>query len=170
MWRWAMITEKSQYILSRGCGIISRRFLTLESSEKFRAPGENQTHDPLSSSSDTLATELLDALWRAGWKFNYNYTSHERDEDSCLIIQCRSMGRASPPPQKKKIDRHVLFGQRPRPSRCSSVESVHFSSIKPENYLFMASTKKNWAGIKQGVLLKWEINALERLKMLFQRP
>ena len=109
MWRWAMITEKPQCILSsyrnppRGCGIISRRFLTLESSEKFRAPGENQTHDPLSFSSDTLATELLDALWRAGSKFNHNYTSHERDEDSCLLIQCRSMGRASPaPPQKKK--------------------------------------------------------------------
>ena len=144
-----MITEKPQYILSsyrnppRGCGIISRRFLTLESSEKFRAPGENQTHDPLSSSSDALATELLDALWRAGSKFNYNYTSHERDEDSCLIIQCRSMGRPSPRPPQEKVDRHVLFGQRPRPSRCSSVESVHFTSIKPENYLFMASTKKN---------------------------
>ena len=105
-----MITEKPQYILSsyrnppRGFGIISRRFLTVESSEKFRAPGENQTHDPLSSSSDALATELLDALWRAGSKFNYNYTSHERDEDSCLIIQCRSMGRPSlPPPLKNKL-------------------------------------------------------------------
>ena len=142
-----MITEKPQYILSsyrnppRGCRIISRRFLTLESSEKFRAPGENQTHDPPSSSSDALATELLDALWRAGSKFNYNYTSHDRDEDSCLIIECRSMGRPRLPPPPPH--RHVLFGQRPRPSRCSSVESVHFSSIKPENYLFMASTKKN---------------------------
>ena len=104
-----MITEKPQYILSsyrnppRGCRIISRRFLTLESSEKFRAAGENQTHDPPSSSSDALATELLDALWRAGSKFNYNYTSHERDEDSCLIIECRSMGRPrlpSPPPKE----------------------------------------------------------------------
>ena len=42
--------------------------------KKFRAPGENQTHDPPSSSSDGLTTELLEALWRAGSKLCYNYT------------------------------------------------------------------------------------------------
>ena len=34
----------------------------------------------------------------------------------------------------------------------------------------MASTKKNEARIKQSTLFKWKINALGRLKMLFQRP
>ena len=55
-----------------------RRILIPESSEKFRAPGENQTHDPQSSSSDARTTELLEALWREGSKFHYNYTSHRR--------------------------------------------------------------------------------------------
>ena len=41
-----------------------------ESSEKLRAPGENQIHD---SSSDALATEPLEALCPPGSKFNYNY-------------------------------------------------------------------------------------------------
>ena len=34
----------------------------------------------------------------------------------------------------------------------------------------MASTKKNQVNIKQSTFLKWEINALGRLKMIFQRP
>ena len=37
---------------------------------------ENQTHDPLISSSDGLYSELLETLGGAGWKFNDNYTSH----------------------------------------------------------------------------------------------
>ena len=40
------------------------------------------------------------------------------------------------------FDRHVKSGQRARSSRCSSVQSVHFGSIKRQNYLIMASTKK----------------------------
>ena len=43
--------------------------------KKFRAPGENRTHDPPSSSSNALTTELLEALWRGGSKFYNNYTS-----------------------------------------------------------------------------------------------
>ena len=39
--------------------------------KKFRALGENRTHDPPSSNSDALTTELLQALWRVGWKLNY---------------------------------------------------------------------------------------------------
>ena len=31
----------------------------------LRAPGENRTQDPPSSSSDSLTPELLEALWRA---------------------------------------------------------------------------------------------------------
>ena len=31
--------------------------------KEFRAPGENRTHDPLSSSLDALTSELLEALW-----------------------------------------------------------------------------------------------------------
>ena len=38
-----------------------RRIVIPQSSKKFRAPGENRTHDPLSSSSDTLTIELLEA-------------------------------------------------------------------------------------------------------------
>ena len=48
--------------------------------KKIRAPGENRTYDRPSSCSDALTTQLLEALWRAGSKFNYNYTSH-RSED-----------------------------------------------------------------------------------------
>lgn len=44
-----------------------------ESSEKLRAPGENQIHDPPSSSSDALATEPLEALCPPGSKFYSNY-------------------------------------------------------------------------------------------------
>ena len=47
------------------------QFLYQKAQKKFWAPGENQTHNPLSSSLDAL-----EALWRAGSKFNYNYTSH----------------------------------------------------------------------------------------------
>ena len=39
---------------------------TRKLSKKFRAPGENRTHDPPSSSSDALTTDLLEALWRTG--------------------------------------------------------------------------------------------------------
>ena len=35
-----------------------------------------KNHYPPSTSSEALNTELLEALWRAGLKFNYNYTSH----------------------------------------------------------------------------------------------
>ena len=38
--------------------------------KKFRAPGENRNHYPPSTSSEALNTELLEALWRAGLKFN----------------------------------------------------------------------------------------------------
>ena len=41
-------------------------FLYQKAKKSFRAPGENRTHDPPSSSSDALTTELLEALWRAG--------------------------------------------------------------------------------------------------------
>ena len=34
--------------------------------ETIPAPGDNQTHDPPSSSSDALITELLKTLWRMG--------------------------------------------------------------------------------------------------------
>ena len=47
------------------------------------------------------------------------------------------------------------LNQRPRSSRCSSVQCVHFGSIRRENYSFMASTKKSQAGFKQSALLKW---------------
>ena len=40
----------------------------------LRASGENQTHDPPSSSSDTPATELLE--WWVGWvKFQATFPS-----------------------------------------------------------------------------------------------
>ena len=41
-------------------------FLYHKVQERFRAAGENRTHDPGSFSSD--------ALWRAGSEFNHNYT------------------------------------------------------------------------------------------------
>ena len=63
----------------------------------------------------------------------------------------RGWGGLAPPP----IILTGTFGQWPRSSHCSSVQCVHFGSIKRENYFFMASTKKN--------------HALRRLKMLFQR-
>ena len=47
-----------------------------EAQKKFCAQDENRTHDSPSSSSDTLSTELLEVLWRAGSEFNYNYNSH----------------------------------------------------------------------------------------------
>ena len=50
-------------------------FLYHKAQKKFQAPAENRTHGPSSSSSDALTTELLEALWRAGSEFNYNYTS-----------------------------------------------------------------------------------------------
>ena len=40
------------------------------------------------------------------------------------------------PPPRNNFDRHV---QRPRSSRYSSVQCVHFRSIKREDYSFMAS-------------------------------
>ena len=52
------------------------KFLYQKAQKNLRAPGENRTHDPPSSSSDALTTELLKALWRAGSKLNCNYTSH----------------------------------------------------------------------------------------------
>ena len=39
--------------------------------KKFRDLGENRTHDPPSSNSDSLTTELREALWRVGSKLNY---------------------------------------------------------------------------------------------------
>ena len=45
-------------------------FLYQNDPTKFRAPGENQTHDPPSVSSDALTTEPLEVLRRAGSKFN----------------------------------------------------------------------------------------------------
>ena len=51
-------------------------FLDQKAQNKFQAPGEGRTHDTPSSSSDALTTKLLVALWRAGLKFNHNYTSH----------------------------------------------------------------------------------------------
>ena len=50
-------------------------FLYQKAPKKIQAPGENRTHDPSSFSSDAPTTELLEALWRAGSEFNYNYTS-----------------------------------------------------------------------------------------------
>ena len=50
-------------------------FLYQKAPEKIQAPGKNRTHDPSSFSSDAPTTELLEALWRAGSEFNYNYTS-----------------------------------------------------------------------------------------------
>ena len=44
--------------------------------KEFRAPGENRTHDPLSSSLKALTPELLEASWQAESKFNSNKTSH----------------------------------------------------------------------------------------------
>ena len=60
-------------------------------------------------------------------------------------------GTWAPP---NNFDGQVWFGQRPHFSRCSSVQCVHFNSIKRENCLFMASTKKNQAGIKQIAVFK----------------
>ena len=66
-------------------------------------------------------------------------------------------GGAGPP---NNFDSHV---QRPRSSGCFSVQRVHFGSIKRENDIFMAS-------VILVTYKKREINALGRLKMLFQRP
>ena len=52
------------------------QFLYQKAQKKFWAAGDNQTDNPLSSSLDAPTTELLEALWWAGSKFNYNYTSH----------------------------------------------------------------------------------------------
>ena len=72
----AWYRQSSVGVYLQGKYLEEGHFLTPESSEKFRAPGENRTHDPPSSSADALTTELLEALWRAGSKFKYNYTSH----------------------------------------------------------------------------------------------
>ena len=50
-------------------------FLYQKAPKKIQAPGENRIHDPSSFSSDAPTTELLEALWRAGSEFNYDYTS-----------------------------------------------------------------------------------------------
>lgn len=39
-------------------------------------PDEIQTHNPPSSRSEGLTSELLEVLWQAGTKFSYNYASH----------------------------------------------------------------------------------------------
>ena len=54
----------------------------------------------------------------------------------------------------------TLFGQRPRSSRCSSVQFVYFGSIKRENYLFMASTVKTC----------WKLKLSEGWKCYFRDP
>ena len=51
-------------------------FLCQNAQRKFRAPGENQTHDSRSSRESALTTELLEALWQVRPKFNHNYNSH----------------------------------------------------------------------------------------------
>ena len=43
--------------------------------KKFRAPGESQTHDPPGVSSDALTAKPLEALWRAGSKFNVTHVA-----------------------------------------------------------------------------------------------
>ena len=46
-----------QYNLEKG------ELLYQKAQKKFRAPGENQTLDPPSSSSGALTTKLIEALW-----------------------------------------------------------------------------------------------------------
>ena len=50
-------------------------FLYQKDQKKFRAPGENQTHDPPGVSSDALTTKPLEALWRAGSKFKVTHVA-----------------------------------------------------------------------------------------------
>ena len=54
-----------------------KKFNIRKLGKDFRAPGENRTHDPQSSSSNAVITEILETLGQAGSKFNYNYTSHD---------------------------------------------------------------------------------------------
>ena len=76
--------------------IISRRFLILESSEKFRAPGENRTHArPSEFYFEALTTELLEAPWRAGSKLNHNYTSRWSFDNCNKDPKGDQSGRAS---------------------------------------------------------------------------
>ena len=44
---------------------------TRKLTKKFRAPREDQTHDPPSSSLDALTNNLLEALWPAESKLNH---------------------------------------------------------------------------------------------------
>ena len=83
----------------------------------------------------------------------------------CIYMEahCRSMGRSpdgggglGPP---NNFDRHVSFSQRPRSSRCSSVQV--FISVR-------WSVKKFIYGFNKETLLK--INALRRLKCYFGDP
>ena len=60
----------------------------------------------------------------------FRYLSHLCRSSS----QCVSMGRAGGPEPPNNFDRHISFGQRPRYSRCSSVQCVYFGLIKRENY------------------------------------
>ena len=52
-------------------------------------------------------------------------------------------GGPAPPPSFNNFDKQFEFGQQPRPSRCSLVQCVYFGSLKRQNYLVMASIKKN---------------------------
>ena len=74
----AIDTPKSRWKRRRELGVHLSKFgrkenCTQESSEKLQAPGENQIHDPPSSSSCDLATEAMEALCPPGSKFNFNY-------------------------------------------------------------------------------------------------
>ena len=60
------------------CNYILEEGERKKAQKKFPALGENQTHDPVRSSSDALTTELLEAVWKAGSKFNKNYTNHSQ--------------------------------------------------------------------------------------------
>ena len=65
-----------------------RRNLTSENSEKFWAPCESQTHDPLSSSLDALINELLcsggSIYGQQGQNWIIHKTSHKGLSRTCL--------------------------------------------------------------------------------------
>ena len=74
----AIDTPKSRWKRRKELGVHLSKFgrkenCTQESSEKLQAPGENQIHDPPSSSSCALAIEPLEAICPPGSKFNFNY-------------------------------------------------------------------------------------------------
>ena len=72
------------------------QFLYQKAQKKFWAPGENQTHNPLSSSLDAPTTEPLEALRQTELKFNYYYKDSDVFFPHFLLVSISDLNMADP--------------------------------------------------------------------------